>query len=62
MPADGMHNQPGPDLCHVERVALKMLAQAVLDARKELQPLSMSALDRVSGIAEQIVNPKGARP
>lgn len=49
------------DLCSTERQALRVLAQAVLDARKDLAPLTVPALDRVAGVAEQIVNPKGAR-
>lgn len=57
-----MHHQPGPEVCGPKERALKLLAQAVVDARKELSPLSVAALDRVAGIAEQIVNPKGARP
>lgn len=57
-----MHDQQGPDVCGPKERALKLLAQAIVDARRELAPLSVAALDRVAGIAEQIANPKGARP
>lgn len=56
-----MHHQPGPALCEPKERALQVLAQAVVQARRELAPLSVHALDAVASLAESVVDPKGAR-